>query len=185
MGDPWDDELVNSIALLSYPVHVHNHLRPLMARVGACGPDNLGGLSHPIHGYFMIYGGKVAKASARHHKQERQEVCSVKVAAPIYLDWSDKPITFDQGDHPDCVPSPRKYPLVVDPVIGNTRLTKVLMDRGSNLNIIYAETLELLEIDLSTIQAGAAPFHGIIPGKRVLPLGQLDLPICFETPSNF
>jgi hypothetical protein len=31
VGDPWDDEfqLVNSIALLSYPVHVHSHLRPL------------------------------------------------------------------------------------------------------------------------------------------------------------
>jgi hypothetical protein len=138
-----------------------------------------------VQGCFMIYGGRVANASARHRKQERWEVCSVKVAAPVYLDWSDKPITFDQGDHPDCMPSLGKYPLVVDPVIGNTRLTKVLMDGGSNLNIIYAETLGLLEIDLSTIRAGAAPFHGIIPGKRVLPLGQLDLPICFGTPSNF
>jgi hypothetical protein len=127
----------------------------------------------------------VTNASARHRKQERREVYAVKVAAPVYLDWSDKPITFDQGDHPDCVPSPGKYPLVVDPVIGNTRLTKVLMDGGSSLNIIYAETLGLLEIDLSTIRAGAAPFHGIIPGKRVLILGQLDLPVCFGTPSNF
>jgi hypothetical protein len=138
-----------------------------------------------VHGCFMIYGGQVANASARHRKQERREVCSVKVAAPVYLDWSDKPITFDQGDHPDCMLSPGKYPLVVDPVIGNIRLTKVLMDRGSSLNIIYAETLGLLEIDLSTIRAGAAPFHGIIPGKRVQPLGQLDMPVCFETPSNF
>jgi hypothetical protein len=80
-----------------------------------------------VHGCFMIYGRQVANASARHRKQERQEVCSVKVAALVYLDWSDKPITFDQGDHPDCVPSLGKYPLVVDPVIGNTRLTKVLM----------------------------------------------------------
>jgi hypothetical protein len=109
----------------------------------------------------------------------------VKVAVLVYLDWSDKPITFDQGNHPDCVPSPGRYPLVVDPIIGNARLTKVLMDGGSSLNIIYAETLGLLEIDLSTIRAGAAPFHGIVPEKRVLPLGQLDLPICFETPSNF
>jgi hypothetical protein len=132
----------------------------------------------------MIYGGQAANASARHRKQECREVCSVKVAAPVYLDWSDKPITFDQGDHPDCVPSPGRYPLIVDPVIGNTRLTKVLMDGGSSLNIIYAETLGLLEIDLSTIQVGAAPFHGIVPGKRVLPLGQLDLPVCFGTPSN-
>jgi hypothetical protein len=127
----------------------------------------------------------VGNASARHRKQERWEVCSVKVAAPVYLDWSDKPITFDQGNHPNCVSSPGKYPLVADPVIGNIRLTKVLMDGGSSLNIIYAETLGLLGIELSTIRAGAAPFHEIIPGKRALPLGQLDLPVCFRTPSNF
>jgi hypothetical protein len=138
-----------------------------------------------VHDYFMIYGGHVANASARHRKQERQEVCSVKVAALVYLDWSDKSITFDQGDHPDRVPSPGKYPLVVDPVIGNVRLTKVLMDGGSSLNIIYAETLGLLQIDLSSIRAGVTPFHGIIPGKHVQPLGQLDLPVCFGTPSNF
>jgi hypothetical protein len=31
VGDPWDDEFqpANLIALLSYPVHVHIHLRPL------------------------------------------------------------------------------------------------------------------------------------------------------------
>jgi hypothetical protein len=127
----------------------------------------------------------VVNASAWHHKQERREVCSVKVAAPVYLDWSDKPITFDQGDHPDYVPSPGRYPLVVDPVIGNARLTKVLMEGGSSLNIIYAETLGLLGIDLSMIRAGATPFHGIVPDKRVLPLGQIDLPVCFGTPSNF
>jgi hypothetical protein len=138
-----------------------------------------------VHNCFMIYGGKVANASARHRKQERGEVCSVKVATPVYLDWSDKPITFDQGDHPDCVPSPERYPLVVDPVIGNARLSKVLMDGGSSLNIIYAETLGLLGVDLSTIRTGAAPFHGIVPGKRVLSLGQLDLLVCFRTPSNF
>jgi hypothetical protein len=115
-----------------------------------------------VHDCFMIYDGQVANASARHRKQERRQVCSVKVAAPVYLDWSDKPITFDQGDHSDRVPSLGKYPLIVDTVIGNVRLTKVLMDGGSNLNIIYAETLGLLQIDLSTIRAGAAPFHGIM-----------------------
>jgi hypothetical protein len=138
-----------------------------------------------VHNCFMVYGGQVANASARHNKQERREVCSVKVAAPVYLDWSDKPITFDQGDHPDCVPSPGRYPLVVDPVIGNARLTKVLMGGGNSLNIIYAETLGLLGTDLSMIRVGAAPFHGIVPGKRVLPLGQIDLSVFFGTPSNF
>jgi hypothetical protein len=39
-----------------------------------------------VHNCFMIYGGQVANASAWHRKQERGEVCSVKVAAPVYLD---------------------------------------------------------------------------------------------------
>jgi hypothetical protein len=144
-------------------------------------PYHLGPVKHTLvrHASALLPQGR-----ARHRKQERREVCSVNVAAPVYLDWSDKPITFDQGDHPDRVPSPGKYPLVVDPVIGDIRLTKVLMDGGNNLNIIYAETLGLLQIDLSSIQAGATPFHGIIPVKRVQPLGQLDLPVCFGTPSN-
>jgi hypothetical protein len=138
-----------------------------------------------IHNFFMIYGGQVANASARHRKKERQEVCSVKVVAPAYLDWSNKPITFDRDDHPNFVPSRGRYPLVVDPIIGNVRLSKVLMDGGSSLNIIYAETLELLGVDRSEVRAGAAPFHRIAPRKRILPLGRIDLPVCFGTPSNF
>jgi hypothetical protein len=39
-----------------------------------------------VHDCFMIYDGQVANASARHRKQERREVCSVKVVAPVYLD---------------------------------------------------------------------------------------------------
>jgi hypothetical protein len=147
--------------------------------------DHKAGGFPEIRDCFMIYGEQVANASARHRKQERREVCSVKVAAPVYLDWSDEPITFDRADHPDYVPGPGRYPLVVDPIIGNVRLTKVLMGGGSSLNIIYAETLGLLRIDLSSVRAGAAPFHGIVPRKRVHPLRQLDLPVCFGTPSNF
>jgi hypothetical protein len=67
-----------------------------------------------IHNCFMIYGRQVANASARHRKQEHWEVCSVKVVVPAYLDWSDKPITFDRDDHPDFVPSPGRYLLIVD-----------------------------------------------------------------------
>jgi hypothetical protein len=39
-----------------------------------------------VHNCFMIYGGQVANASARHRKQERREVCSAKVATLVYLD---------------------------------------------------------------------------------------------------
>jgi hypothetical protein len=39
-----------------------------------------------VRNCFIIYGRQVANASALHRKQERREVCSVKVAAPVYLD---------------------------------------------------------------------------------------------------
>jgi hypothetical protein len=81
---------------------------------------------------------------------------------PLFLDWSEKAITFDRDDHPDYVPNPGVYLLVVDPIITNTRLTKVLMDGGSSLNIIYAQTLDLLEITRTHLRPSIGGFHGVM-----------------------
>jgi hypothetical protein len=59
------------------------------------------------------------------------------------------------------------------------------MDGGSSLNILYAHTLRLLGIGLDQLLPSATPFHGVAPGKRVQPLGQIDLPVLFGTPDNF
>ena len=59
------------------------------------------------------------------------------------------------------------------------------MDGGSGLNILYAETLDLMGISRSLLRATTSPFHRIVPGKSVQPLGQIDLPVCFGTPDNF
>ena len=124
-------------------------------------------------------------ATSREQRRERREVFSVHPATPTYLAWSDETISFGREDHPDYVPNPGCYPLVVDPVIGNTRFSKVLMDGGSSLNILYVHTLELMGIGTNQLRPSKAPFHGIAPGKRVQPLGQIDLPVCFGTPDNF
>ena len=56
------------------------------------------------------------------------------------------PVTWEgcHNDHPDYIPNPGRYSLVVDPIVGNTRHMKVVMDGGSSLNIIYVDTLELM-----------------------------------------
>jgi hypothetical protein len=56
---------------------------------------------------------------------------------------------------------------VVDPVIGNARFSKVLMDGGSSLNILYAHTLRLLGIGLDQLRPSTTPFRGVAPGKCV------------------
>ena len=40
---------------------------------------------------------------------------------------------------------------MVDLIVGPKRLTKVLMDRGSGLNIMYAKTLDETGIDRTNI----------------------------------
>ena len=60
---------------------------------------------------------------------------------------------------------------MVDPIIGMKRLTKMLMDGGSGLNIMYAETLDAMGIDRSRIQPTGAPFHDIVPRKMKGPNG--------------
>jgi hypothetical protein len=74
---------------------------------------------------------------------------------------------------------------VVDPVIGNARFSKVLMDRGNNLNILYAHTLRLLGIGLDQLRPSTTSFHSVAPGKRVQPLRQIDLPVWFGTPDKY
>jgi hypothetical protein len=114
-----------------------------------------------------------------------REVYAVELATPAFLDWSGSAITFDHDNHPDRVPQLGQYPLVVDPIIGNTRLTKVLMDGGSGLNIMYAKTINAMRISWTQLRTSGAPFHDIVLGKQALPLGQIDLSITFGDPSNF
>jgi hypothetical protein len=80
-------------------------------------------------------------------------------------------ITFNHSDHLDRILNPRSYALIVDPIITKTHLTKVLMDGGSGLNILYVETLSLMGISKSRLRADASPFHGVVPRHRAHPLG--------------
>jgi hypothetical protein len=101
----------------------------------------------------------------RKQKITRREVFAAEPATPMYLWWSDDAITFDRGDHPNNVPQPGRCPLVVDPIIGTKRLTRVLIDGGSCLNILYVGTLDAMGIDRACLRPSGAPFHGIVLGK--------------------
>jgi hypothetical protein len=74
---------------------------------------------------------------------------------------------------------------VVNPIIDTKWLTKVLMDGGSGLNIMYAETLNAMGISRSRIQPIGAPFHDVVLGKQAMPLGQMNLPDTFGISSNY
>ena len=109
----------------------------------------------------------------------------VAPATPSYLKWSQTAITFDQSDHPAHIASPGRQALVVNPAIGGTRLTKVLMDGGSGLNILYAEALKGMGIPMSKLSESNMRFHGVIPGKKADSLGQITLDVVFRDSKNY
>jgi hypothetical protein len=148
------------------------------------GDGNAGGFP-TVENVFLIFGGPIVDMSNSQRKRERHEVLATEKAPPSFLDWLEDAITFSLEDHPNRILNPGQYPLVVDPVIGNTRFSKVLMNRGSSLNILYAHTLLLLGIGLDQLQPSTTPFHGVALGKLVQPLRQIDLPVWFGTPDNF
>ena len=86
------------------------------------------------------------------------------MAVPSFLSWSESPITFDQRDHPSHIARLGHYPLIVDPIVRKKRLTKVLMDGGSGLNILYIDTLDAMSIPWSELHPVSSPFHGVILG---------------------
>jgi len=83
------------------------------------------------------------------HKQKltHHNIRAAELATPLFLWRSNSAITYDRSDHPDYIPYPGRCPLVVDPIIGTKRLTEVLLDGGSGLNIMYSETLDAMGID--------------------------------------
>jgi hypothetical protein len=133
----------------------------------------------------MIFGGSPTRPSRRREKLIRREVFNANVVKLSYLKWSEVPITFDRKDHPNNVPQPGSYPLVVAPLFKSRRIHKVLMDGGSGVNVLYVSMLDEMGMPRSALRPSTAPFHGVVPGIEALPLGQIDLPVTFGDVRNF
>ena len=80
---------------------------------------------------------------------------------------------------------PDSAALVLDPIIDGYHLTRVLMDGGSSLNLIYQDTVRKMGIDPSRISQSNTIFKGVIPGVEARCTGSLVLEVIFGSPDNF
>jgi hypothetical protein len=65
-------------------------------------------------------------------------------------------------------------------------VTKVLIDGGAGLNIIFANTLRKISLDFASLLTPTdVTFYGIVPSKAAMPLGQITLPVAFGTSDNY
>jgi hypothetical protein len=65
-------------------------------------------------------------------------------------------------------------------------VTKVLIDGGAGLNIIFADTLKKIGLDFAVLLTHTdVPFYGTVPRKAAMPLGWIMLPVTFGALDNY
>ena len=99
--------------------------------------------------------------------------------------WSSQPITFDHRDYSASIRHVGWAALVLDPIIDGYYFTRVLMDGGSSLNLIYQDTGRKMGIDPAKISHSNTNFKGVTPGPGARCTGSLLLQFIFGSPDNF
>ena len=83
-------------------------------------------------------------------RQQRQEMNAVASETREFMHWSEKPISWSRADHPEVMPNPGSYALVLDATFATdrraARFSRVLIDGDSSINILYKDTMEKLGI---------------------------------------
>ena len=114
---------------------------------------------------------------------------AVASKTPEFMHWSEKPISWSRADHPEVMPSPGSYALVLDATFATdrraTRFSRVLIDGGSSINILYKDTMEKLGIKQRQLQNSRTVFHGIVPGLSCSPIGKILIDVLFGDKDHF
>jgi hypothetical protein len=86
------------------------------------------------------------------------------------------------------MPSLGEYALVLDPVVHSDthtcRFSRVLIDGGSSINLLYQSSMEKLGIPIAQLKPSRPTFHGIVPGHSCTPVGRVLLEVLFGEKGN-
>ena len=73
---------------------------------------------------------------------------------------------------------------MLDIIFDGYRLTRVLMEGGSSINLIYEDTVRRMGINPSRISQSNTAFEGVIPGVEAYGRGSVVLEVTFGSPGN-
>jgi hypothetical protein len=85
----------------------------------------------------VIFSGVPGSRSKHQDKLALRSIMTAEPAVPRYLNWSQYQIQFSREYQWTSVGNVSLYPLVLDPTIAGMTVTKVLIDGGAGLNIIF------------------------------------------------
>ncbi|KAK1616205.1 hypothetical protein QYE76_021722 [Lolium multiflorum] len=105
---------------------------------------------------------------------------SIMANIPEYVEWSSQNITFSRADHPMTIPKPGHAAQ-----IGGFKMSKVFMDGGSGLNLIFVDTIKSMGITMGMLEETDTCFHRILPTELGYSLGRIYLNVVFGRSDNF
>jgi hypothetical protein len=86
------------------------------------------------------------------------------------------------------MPRPGGYALVLNPIVFSEtracRFSRVLIDGGSSINLLYRTSMEKLGIPAIQLKPTKLTFHGIVPGHSCTPMGKIQLEVLFGEKDN-
>ncbi|XP_071681806.1 uncharacterized protein [Lolium perenne] len=133
----------------------------------------------------MIHKTGVSRREMKKLTQEINLAESIMANIPEYIDWSPQSIMLSRADHPLTIPKPDHAALVVEAQIGGFNMSKVFMDGGSGLNLIFLNTVKNMRITMRMLEETDTCFHGILPTLLAYSLGKVYLNVVFGKPDNF
>lgn len=103
----------------------------------------------PKYSIMYILGGPDSCESKRKQKLHARDVYAKEPTIIEFLRWLEVSITFHGIDHPNHVPWSMCYPLVLNPMVGYTRLHQIFIDGRSNLSIHFVRTFKKMGCSIS------------------------------------
>ena len=129
---------------------IRGHIAMMRRSPGSRIPEDRRGSPPQVRTVNMIYTTHIPK---RERKRALMDVYALEPVAPKFNPWSSCPITFDRRDHPISIRHGGFAALVLDRIIDGFHLTRVLMDGGSSLNLLYQDTV----CKMASILQGLSP----------------------------
>src|SRR3954464_13773568 len=125
----------------------------------------------------MIQKGGITRREMKKLTRERSLAETTMVVTPEYLGWSEQEVTFGLDDHPSAIPRPGHAALVVEAQIGGFNMSKVFIDGGSGLNLLFINTLRAMGISPNALSPTETVFHGVILTNPAHPSGKISLKV--------
>jgi hypothetical protein len=132
---------------------------------------------------MITRGSSVDFETKRQKRDHYRSVNHVTLTGPVVQTrWSHVPLTFDARDV-DLRSAPHVDAMVINCSIAGWDLHKVLVDNGSQADIIFLHAFDRMGISHSLLKPSNNPLYGF-GGKGTFPISKIELPLSFSVAPN-